>query len=267
MNIKLLIASLILSTVVACSSSPLGRTQITMMSAEKMNELGAQSFEEIKKKETISTNTAVNAYVQCIADNITRNVSKDVHSGDWEVVVFQSDQVNAFALPGGKIGVYTGIIKVAETQDQLAAVMGHEVGHVIAEHSNERMSSNNLVSGSLAAVNTVLGAFDVQSKDLIVQGLGLGAQYGVLMPYGRAHEKEADIIGQNLMAVSGFNPTASVDLWRNMAKASGGSPPEFMSTHPAHDTRIRELSDHLSETKPSYNSSKQNPQCARPRSI
>ncbi len=267
MNPKYYLVAFLLSFVVACGSSPLGRKQVTVMSAEKMNEMGAASFEEIKKKEKISTNPAVNAYVQCIADNITKNVSSKVHKGDWEVVVFESDQVNAFALPGGKIGVYTGIIKLAENQDQLAAVMGHEVGHVIAEHSNERVSSQMLVNGSLTVVDSILGVKGVANKDIYMQGLGIGAQFGVLLPYGRAHESEADIIGQNLMAVSGFDPQASVALWHNMAKNSKGAPPEFMSTHPAHDTRIKELSDHLSESNPQYKASAQKPQCIRPTTI
>lgn len=264
MKYKIFILALLTIYLAACSSSPLGRKQVTMVSADKMNQMGAESFEQIKQQEKISKDPAVNAYVQCIADNITKNVSSDVHQGDWEVVVFDSEQINAFALPGGKIGVYTGIIKISETPDQLAAVMGHEVGHVIANHSNERVSSASLVQSSLSIVDMVLGAKGVANKDIYVQGLGIGAQFGVLMPYGRAHESEADIIGQNLMAVSGFNPEASVKLWENMAANSKGAPPEFMSTHPAHDTRIRELGDHLSETSPVFKSSQQKPNCKRP---
>src|SRR5690606_31720080 len=142
-NKKILLISLLL--VAACSTSPTGRKQLILMPAGELDKMGLQSFQEIKKQEKISTNKEVNAYVQCIADNITPHVSKSVHKGSWEVVVFDSPQVNAFALPGGKIGVYTGLLIEAENQNQLAADMRHEVGHVIAQHYNEKLSSGTLV--------------------------------------------------------------------------------------------------------------------------
>ena len=127
-----------------CSSSSTGRNQVILFSADELNKMGSSSFEEMKKKEKISQDFAINQFVQCVAKAITKNVPKSAHDGAWEVVVFDSEQVNAFALPGGKIGVYTGILKVTENQDQLAAIIGHEVGHVIEHHSNERLSSNKL---------------------------------------------------------------------------------------------------------------------------
>ncbi len=265
MKLKALIVLVVM--LVACSTSPTGRKQIAMMSDSKMDAMGSQAFEDIKKQEKISKNKAVNDYVQCVGTHITKNVSKNVHSGNWEIVVFESDQVNAFALPGGKIGVYTGLLKIAENQDQLAAVMGHEVGHVIAKHSNERVSSGSLTNIGLSTLDLVLGVKQVQGKDAIVQGTSVLAQYGILMPYGRSHESEADIIGQDLMAKSGFNPKASVDLWHNMAKNSKGAPPEFMSTHPSHETRINDLSKHLKKSTPLYKASTQKPQCVKPAKI
>lgn len=229
-----------------------------------MATMGAQSFDEMKQQIPISKNKKLTRFVQCVADSITPFVSKESHKGDWEVVLFESEQINAFALPGGKIGVYTGILNVTEDQHQLAAIMGHEVGHVIANHSNERMSSSSLAQTGLQVINVGLSSQDAQTQSMVMAGLGLGVQYGVLMPYGRAHEREADIIGQDLMAQAGFDPRAAVKLWKNMAKASGGSPPEFMSTHPSHETRINKLTDNLAKTLPLYKKSKQTPDCQKP---
>jgi len=211
------VAQLLLS---ACSTSSSGRNQIMLYSNTELSKMGATSFEQMKAEVKISKDPATNQFVQCVADAITVNVPKSAHDGDWEVVVFDSPQINAFALPGGKIGVYTGILNVTENQDQLAAIMGHEVGHVIEHHSNERLSSNQVAQGGLALAGVVLAVQSNENQALWMAGLGLGVQYGVLMPYGRAHESEADIVGQDLMARSGFEPSASIKLWENMAKNS-----------------------------------------------
>jgi predicted Zn-dependent protease len=248
----------------SCATSSTGRHQITLFSNSELNKMGASSFDQMKEKEKISTNKAVNSYVQCVAKAITKNVPKSAHNGEWEVVVFDSEQVNAFALPGGKIGVYTGILKVAENQDQLGAIIGHEVGHVIEHHSNERMSSSKLSQTGMAVVDTAMAAGNVENRNLWMSGLGLGLQYGVLMPYGRTHESEADIVGQDLMAKSGFKPSAAIDLWQNMAKLSNGAPPEFMSTHPSNKTRIKQLTEHLAKSQSYYQASNA-PSCKKPK--
>ena len=240
----------------ACSTSSTGRNQVMLYSNSELSKMGAQSFDQLKEKEKISNNKAVNAYVQCVADSITPHVPKSAHQGDWEVIVFESEQVNAFALPGGKIGIYTGILEVAETPDQLAAIMGHEVAHVIEGHSNERLSSGQLANMGLAAASAVLATQEVENKGLWMAGLGLGVQYGVLMPYSRTHESEADIVGENLMAKAGFDPKASVELWRNMAKLSKEAPPEFMSTHPSNQTRINQLTANLDVANQYYRQAK-----------
>ncbi|TKB43849.1 M48 family metallopeptidase [Thalassotalea mangrovi] len=262
---RLLIPILVSAMLAACSTSPTGRTQLLMHSPDELNQMGARSFDEMKKQETISQDVAVNKFVQCVADAITVNVDSSVHQGSWEVVVFDSDMVNAFALPGGKIGVYTGILEVTENAGQLAAIVGHEVGHVIAQHSNERLSSDQISKVGLAVAGTGLALSDVDNKALILAGMGIGVQYGILMPYGRTHETEADIIGQELMAKSGFDPSASVALWRNMAKAGGGEPPEWLSTHPSNQTRINNLSKHLEKSEPMYAAATTRPQCPKPK--
>lgn len=245
---KLLLGAVIAQFLLsACSTSSTGRNQIMLYSNTELSKMGATSFEQMKAEVKISQDPATTQFVQCVADAITVNVPKSAHDGDWEVVVFDSPQINAFALPGGKIGVYTGILNVTEDQHQLAAIMGHEVGHVIEHHSNERLSSNQVAQGGLALAGAALAVSleDNATKNLLLAGLGLGVQYGILMPYGRTHESEADIVGQDLMARSGFNPSASIKLWQNMAKNSTSSPPEFLSTHPSNQTRIKQLTEHL----------------------
>ncbi len=161
--------------------------------------------------------------------------------------MFKDESPNAFALPGGKMGVYTGMLEVAENQDQLAAVLGHEVGHVLAQHANERMSQQQVTSIGLAvAAGTGLDSASMQA-------LGLGAQIGILLPYSRTHESEADIIGLDLMAKAGFDPRESVQLWKNMQKAGGGTPPEFLSTHPSSGTRIDNLIGQMANALQTYN--------------
>jgi len=234
-----------IASLTACTTSSTGRNQITLFSKSELSKMGATSFEQLKQQEKISKDKKTNQYVQCVANAITKNVPQSAHQGEWEVVVFDSEQVNAFALPGGKIGVYTGILKVTENQHQLAAIIGHEVAHVIERHSNERLSSNQLTQIGAMAGDALLTSQGVENKDTWMKvGLGI-AQYGVLMPYGRMHESEADIVGQDLMAKSGFQPKAAIALWRNMAKQSKGAPPEFLSTHPANQTRIDDLTKHL----------------------
>lgn len=255
---SLIATSLLIS---ACGTSPTGRSQITLLSDSELNTMGTSSFEELKKKETISKDTRINRYVQCIADAITPHVDSSVHRGEWEVVVFESEQANAFALPGGKIGVYTGILNVADNQDQVAAVMGHEVAHVIAKHSNERVSSGMLAQTGMAVAGSLMKDYDPETQAMVMGGLGIGVQYGVLMPYGRTHESEADIIGQELMAKAGFNPKEAVSLWHNMAKLSSNHPPEFLSTHPSSQTRIKQLTEGLAKTEPIYQQTTKRPNC------
>jgi len=259
-----------LLSLTACSTSSTGRNQVSLYSDAELNNMGSVSFEQMKKEIAISTDVDTNAFVHCVANAITDNVPTSAHKGEWEVVVFDSEQINAFALPGGKIGVYTGILNVTEDQHQLAAIIGHEVGHVLERHSNERLSASKLSNVGLMVATIALGASEVENKGLWVAGLGVGVQYGLIMPYSRAHESEADIIGQELMARSGFKPEASIKLWQNMSKLNKDAPPEFMSTHPANDTRIKQLSKHLAISKTAYlTRQKQSnmPQCVKPNII
>ncbi|MEY8215885.1 MAG: M48 family metallopeptidase [Colwellia sp.] len=272
---SILPSCLLLFFVTACSTSSTGRSQVSLYSDAELNHMGVSSFNQMKKEIPISTDIKANAFVHCVANAITSNIPKSAHQGEWEVVVFDSAQINAFALPGGKIGVYTGILNVTENQHQLAAIIGHEVGHVLEHHSNERLSANKLSTIGLTVATIVLGTSDIDDKGLWIAGLGIGVQYGVIMPYSRSHESEADIVGQNLMARSGFNPKASIKLWQNMSKLSKDASPEFMSTHPSHKTRIEQLGKHLTISLPYYlakknltEKNKENlPQCIKPEVI
>jgi len=228
----LLITFAILS---ACGTSPTGRSQFLLMPESQMTQMGLQAFENIKKETPADTGTSRSRYVNCVAQAITREVG-----GRWEIVVFKDDSANAFALPGRKIGVNSGLLKVAVNQDQLATVIGHEIAHVLAHHSNERVSQQFAVEQGLGLVNALSNPQTGTGRTLMGL-LGVGAQYGILMPYSRVQEAEADRVGLQLMARAGFDPAESVKLWRNMSAAGGAQPPEFLSTHPSHSTRISGL--------------------------
>ena len=215
--------------------------------------MGVQSFEQIKQDTPESKNENMRAYVQCIANAIIPQLDEDNNPALWEVRVFADDQANAFALPGNKIGVYEGLLKYAVNQHQVAAVMGHELAHVIAKHGNERVSDQLAAQAGLTIAAIALGTSTTSedNKALILAGLGLGVQYGVILPFSRTHESEADLIGVELMAESGFDPRESVKLWENMAKA-GGQAPEFLSTHPSSSTRIKDLNARMPRALDAY---------------
>lgn len=232
----------------ACATSPLGRKQLMLVSGAQVDKMGVDAFQQLKAKETVDTDPGNSKYVHCIVDPLTTSAKTSNQGGQlpdsWEVIVFKSDSVNAFALPGGKIGVYTGLLKVAKSDAQLAAVLGHEIGHVIAQHGAERMSQQAGTQLGMAALGQLTR--DNPNRDLLLGVLGVGAQVGILLPYSRTQESEADLIGLDLMASSGFDPRQSVELWKNMMAAAGNSgPPEVLSTHPASESRIQVLQQHM----------------------
>jgi predicted Zn-dependent protease len=261
---KLMLAVLATAVLAGCKTSPTGRTQIALYSDDQMSEMGTSSFAQMKETQAINTNPQTNAYVKCIADSVISVLPNEYASQSWEVVVFEDESANAFALPGGYIGVHTGLLKVATNQDQLATVLGHEVGHVIAEHSNERVSQSSLLSTGMQLGTAALEMGNVQYRNEIMQGLGLGAQYGVVLPFSRSHESEADEIGLDLMAQAGFNPQESVTLWQNMSAAGSGTTPEFMSTHPSPANRIVNLQSLMAKAQTEQSTAKSQgntPQC------
>lgn len=238
-------------TLLSCATSPEGRKQLQLLPDSQVDAMGIQSFEQLKQETPISEDKNIQQYVLCVANKIIPQVSQNPDPKQWEVVVFEDDQANAFALPGYKIGVYTGLLKYAKNQDQLAAVMGHEVAHVIAKHGNERVSNQMATEAGMSIATVLLGGTQDENSTLILAGLGLGAQYGIILPFSRSHESEADLIGLDLMAKAGFDPAESVTLWQNMSQA-GTSPPEFMSTHPSSDTRIKQLRERIPNANIAY---------------
>jgi len=231
--------------VAACVTSPLGRQRLLLFPDAEIAELGVASFDKMKREMPLARDPVLESRVRCVAGTIVARLE----AGDprsWEVVVFRDDSPNAFALPGGKIGVNSGLFSVARNQDQLATVLGHEVAHVVAQHSNERVSTAFAAQSGLELVQAISGAPGAEQSQLLAL-LGLGAQIGILLPYGREQEREADLIGLDLMADAGFDPRESIALWQNMAKAGSGEPPEFLSTHPSYGTRMQDLAQRMPE--------------------
>jgi len=233
-----------------------GRSQLIVMPDAQLNQMGLEAFNQIKSQKPISHSIEYNQFVRCIADALTQQTG-----GQWEVVIFKDQTLNAFALPGNKIGVHTGMVRLVDNQDQLAAVIGHEIGHVLSRHSNERASHQMMASRTMGLIQQTGMVQDPTLLGL----LGLGAEYGILMPYSRTQESEADIIGLDLMAKAGFDPRQSVALWQKMEQASKGREPvEFMSTHPSHSTRIQELQQRIPQAMNLYKQAQaagKRPQC------
>ena len=262
MSKPLVVIVLVTLSALACTTSPTGKSQLQLVSNSRMAKMGAEAYEQLKEETPVTKDQQLTAYVNCVANAITAELDDDT---TWEVNVFDDDeQVNAFALPGGKIGVYTGLLKVADNQSQLASVIGHEVGHVIARHGNARYSAGLASQVGMIAAAVALGSSNSDNQGLTLAALGIGLQVGILMPYGRSHESEADEIGLDLMARAGFDPRGSVALWKNMSEEGGSQPPEFLSTHPSHDTRIKDLNNGMTKALRKYEQAQaqgKKPQC------
>ncbi|AHF92358.1 hypothetical protein OPIT5_21000 [Opitutaceae bacterium TAV5] len=249
-------AAVFAAVLVGCSTvHDTGRKQLLLTSPEQEAQMGIQSFDQIKKEEKISTDPAVNARIQRIGKRIADAVGREMPDAQWEYVVFDSPTVNAFALPGGKVGVYTGLINLASSDDEIAIVMGHEVAHVTCRHGGERMSQNALVQ--LGAVALSLGTQSSEYQALYAQAYDTGSQLGVLLPYSRKHETEADTVGIRYAANAGYDPRAAVTFWQKMAAQSqGAEPSKLFSTHPPTAERIANLQTLAGPLVPTYEAAK-----------
>ena len=266
------VAGLGLTVVSGCETNPYtGRSQLLMTSVSQEMQLGAQAYAQVKNDPKLrqSQDPREVEPVKRVAARIIESAKRSKYAEmaqqfQWEVIVIKDDKtMNAFALPGGKIAVYTGIFPVARTEAGLAAVLGHEVVHALARHGAERMSQGQLANAALQ----VAGA--AGDRGMISQAamaaLGAGAQVGVLLPFSRKHESEADYIGILLAADAGYDPRESVSLWERMGQLSrGGGPSEFLSTHPSHETRIDQLKKWMPEAMGIYQSRQAVPASALP---
>ncbi len=246
-----------------CQKGPFGRTQIVQMSPEQEKALGAQAYHEILSRSPVLPGGPIVDEVRSIGRRLAE-ASRDPElrkkmgirwptNFDWEFNVVRDRQINAFCLPGGKVVVYTGILPVAESDAGLATVMGHEIGHALARHGAERMAQQQLAKIGQLALAVSVRDMDPQKQRMLLGAFGAGAQLGILLPYSREHEAEADHIGILLMARAGYDPREAARFWVRMSKAtSGNKTAEFLSTHPSHERRIANLQNWLSEALPIY---------------
>jgi len=241
---------------VACVTVPdSDRKALRFLPDGQMNALGENAFKDILSKEKISSDPKLNEMVTRIGRRIADASGAKFK---WEFKVIDNPKmVNAFCLPGGKVAVYTGILPVAQNEAALAAIMGHEVAHATARHGAERMSQAIAMQTGMVAADVALR--DSKSRLPILAALGLGAQFGALLPYSRLHETEADTIGLKYMAKAGYDPAEAPELWVRMGKKSGGAPPEFMSTHPNPVNRTKALRDEIPKVMGYYNASQKQP--------
>jgi predicted Zn-dependent protease len=244
---------LILITLVACETVPItGRSQVMLVPEGTELKMGLDSYQQILGKSKVSTDPRLNEQVTRVGRRIaTATERKDY---EWEFKVIEDAQVNAFCLPGGKVAVYTGMLPITRDDAGLAAVLGHEVSHAIARHGGERMSQQLAVEGlTVAGTQALLAGRDPRVVQLVGATLGAGATVGLLLPWSRAQESEADHLGLVYMAKAGYHPSAARDLWLRMAEASKGRDQmEFLSTHPLPETRIKQIEDWIPEALQYY---------------
>ncbi len=248
---------------VACATVPItGRKQFAVIPASQMHSMSFSSYEDFLSQHEVVTGTQQANMVRRVGVRIQRAVEKyfaqegmsDRLKGyDWEFNLVKEDVVNAWCMPGGKVVIYTGILPVTQNAAGLAVVMGHEIAHAVAGHGNERMSQGLAVQLGGMALSKALEEKPQQTRELFMAAFGVGAQVGVLLPYSRLHESEADHLGLIFMAMAGYDPETAVNFWQRMAEKKGGaSPPEFLSTHPSDETRIENLKKLLPEAKEYY---------------
>ncbi len=241
----------------SCGSVPLtGRKQMLLVSDSEVLSSSLTQYSEYIKAAPLSSNAAKKAMVVRVGKKIAaateqylRNngLAGEIKNFSWEFNLVKDDQVNAFCMPGGKIVVYEGLMKLISSDDELAVVLGHEVAHAVAKHSNERMSQQLLAQYGAQILGEALSGKSAAMQKVGKTVYGLGTQYGVMLPFSRKHETEADYMGLILMAMAGYNPAVAVTFWQKMSAGGSGSVPEIMSTHPSDATRINNIKKHLPE--------------------
>ncbi|MFZ1290954.1 MAG: M48 family metallopeptidase [Melioribacteraceae bacterium] len=235
----------------SCSTVPVtGRNQLNIIPASQLMSMSFQQYDEFLKTNKLSNDTKNIALIKKIGSKIQKAVeqyfveqkmSDQLDGYSWEFNLVESEQVNAWCMPGGKVVFYTGILPVCQDEAGIATVMGHEIAHAIAEHGGERLSQSLLIELGGMGLQVALQNEPQLTQQLAMTAFGVGAQVGVLLPFSRLHESEADHMGLIFMAMAGYNPNEAVSFWQRMAAQGGGAPPEFLSTHPSNDTRISDL--------------------------
>ena len=239
-----------------CNTVPVtGRKQLNIMPVGEEMQLGLTSFDKLKKETPVSKDAAANALVQKVGKRLAAIADPDMPKAQWEFVVFESKEANAFCLPGGKVGVYTGILPITKDEAGLATVLGHEIAHAVARHGGERMTTAMGMQLGGQAAGAMLSSADPRVQSLSLLVYGVASKVGVELPYSRLQESEADHIGVIYMARGGYDPEASVAFWERFAafnQQQGGQTPAFLRTHPTDATRIQQLKEWLPNAKAQF---------------
>jgi len=262
-QISLLLTVVVLSTLLAgCATVPMtGRKQLTIIPDGEMNAMSFQQYDQVLAESQLSQDAEATAAIKRVGAKIQGAVeqyfeqngwSAHLKGYKWEFNLIESEQINAWCMPGGKVAFYTGILPLCQDDAGIAVVMGHEIAHAIAEHGNERMSHGMLVQMGGMALSEAIESKPEETQALYMTAFAVGAQYGAMLPYSRKHESEADEMGLIFMAMAGYDPRTAPQFWTRMASLGGQKPPEFMSTHPSDETRIRELNEHMAEALTYY---------------
>lgn len=251
-QVPLLLSLLLLS---GCLTVPeTGRRQVMLISSSQEMQLGLSAFQQMKKETPVSRDPAVNAMVQRVGRRIA--AVAELPGAQWEFVVFDSKQANAFCLPGGKVGIYTGILPITKDEAGLATVIGHEIAHAVARHGAERVSEGILLQTGGGLLGASLSSADPRTQVLVMTAYGIGAKVGRELPHSRGQESEADHIGLIYMARAGYDPAAAVGFWQRFADHSrsqgGGGTPAFLRTHPLDTVRIQQIQQWLPEAKANF---------------
>lgn len=220
-----------------------GRSARVALSTEQEQALGLQSYREVLAQSDVVESGRELEMVGRVAGRLARAVGDDAEGFEWQVSLVRSEQANAFCLPGGKIVVFTGILDYTQSEAALAAVMGHEMAHAIARHGSQRMLRTSLAQTVMVGAQFSFSDMDYQQRQMVMAALGAGAQFGFILPFSREHENESDAMGLMYMARAGYDPREAIGFWQRMEQAGGGQPPEFMSTHPSHATRVQRLNE------------------------
>ena len=227
-----------------------GRSQFIVVSDAQERQLGDEAYSEMLKKSRLSTRSDWQAQLRRVGQRIAAAADKPEYK--WEFNVIQGKEVNAFALPGGKVAFWEGIMPIAQDDNGIAVIMGHEVAHALARHGAERMSQQMGAQAIGQILSLGVGKVSPGLQEDFLQLYGLGATVGVLLPWGRTQESEADRIGLNLMAKAGYDPATAIAFWERMSKVGGDKPPEFLSTHPSDETRIAQIKEWLPEARSNF---------------